>query len=424
MSPAAAELRSRWTLDPEVVFLNHGSFGACPRAVLAVQDELRRRMEREPVRFFLRDLQAPLAAAREAVAAFVGADPQDLVFVRNATEGVNAVLRSLEFAAGDELLITSHGYNACNNAARYVALRTGARVVTAALPFPISGPEEAVAAILAALTPRTRLAIVDHITSPTGLLLPIAAIVAALQERGVDCLVDGAHAPGMVPLDVDAIGAAYYTGNLHKWVCAPKGAAILHVRRDRQAAIHPAVISHGLGHSGPGSRLHAEFDWTGTADPTPWLCVPAALQEIGGMLPGGWPEVQARNHALVCAGRKIVAEALGAELPAPEDMLGSLASLFLPPGPEGQVVTPLTSDPLQDALLLRHGIEVPLPPWPAPPQRLIRISAQLYNEVAHYEALARALRAELEGTFGHALIDMSERTLDWVPDGTPPRSRK
>ncbi|MDC0671706.1 aminotransferase class V-fold PLP-dependent enzyme [Nannocystis radixulma] len=395
MSPAAADLRSRWSLDPEVVFLNHGSFGACPRAVLAVQDELRLRMEREPVRFFLRDLQGPLDAAREAVAAFVGADPLDLVFVRNATEGVNGILRSLEFSAGDELLITDHGYNACNNAARYVALRTGARVVTAALPFPIAGPEAALEAILAAVTPRTRLAIVDHVTSPTGLVLPIAAIVAALRERGVDCLVDGAHAPGMVPLDLNALGAAYYTGNLHKWVCAPKGAAILHVRRDRQGPIHPAVISHGF--SGPcgRSRLHAEFDWTGTADPTPWLCVPAALRELGSLLPGGWPEVQAKNHALVCAGREIVAAALGVAPPAPAAMLGSLASLPLPPGPEGQTVTPLTSDALQDALLLRHNIEVPLPPWPAPPRRLIRISAQLYNEVAHYEALARALRAEL-----------------------------
>lgn len=396
MSPTAAELRRRWDLDPEVVFLNHGSFGACPRAVLAVQNELRRRMEREPVRFFFREVPGLFEAAREEVARFVGADPLDLVFVRNATEGANAILRSLGFAAGDELLITDHGYNACNNAARYVAQRTGAQVVSAALPFPVSGPEAMTAAILAAVTPRTKLAIVDHVTSPTGLVLPIATIVAALQERGVDCLVDGAHAPGMLPLDLNGLGAAYYTGNLHKWVCAPKGAAILHVRRDRQANIHPAVISHGFNAARPRSRLHAEFDWTGTSDPTPWLCVPAALRELGELLPGGWPEVRARNHALVCAGRKIVAEAIGAALPAPESMLGSLASLVIPPGLEGQAATPLTTDPLQDALLLRHGIEVPLPPWPAPPRRLIRVSAQLYNEIGHYEALARALRAELE----------------------------
>ena len=395
MQPTARELRSHWVLDPEVVFLNHGSFGACPRAVLAVQDELRARMERQPVRFFVRELPGMLDVAREEVAAFVGADPRDLVFVRNATEGVAGVLGSLALAPGDELLITSHGYNACNNAARHVASRTGAKVQVATIPFPVAGPHEVVAAVLAAVTPRTRLALVDHVTSPTGLVLPVAAIVAALAERGVDCLVDGAHAPGMLPLDVGAIGAAYYTGNFHKWVCAPKGAAMLHVRRDRQAGLHPAVISHGYNAPRPASQFQAEFDWTGTCDPTPWLCVPVALRTIGGLVPGGWPEVRARNHALVCAGRRIVADAVGAALPAPEDMLGSLASVALPPGSPEPPTTPLYADPLQDALLLRHGIEVPIPPWPAPPRRLLRISAQLYNEPGDYEALARALRAEL-----------------------------
>lgn len=395
MTPTARELKRRWDLDPEVVFLNHGSFGACPRAVLQLQSELRARMEREPVRFFVRELPPLLDAARAEVAAFVGADPDDLVFVRNATEGVNAVLRSLELAAGDEIVITDHGYNACNNAARHVASRTGARVVVAPLPFPIAGPDVVVEEILAAVTPRTRLVLVDHVTSPTGIVLPVAAIVAALQGRGIDVLVDGAHAPGMLPLDVAAIGAAYYTGNFHKWVCAPKGAAMLHVRRDRQAGLHPAVISHGYNAPAARSRLQVEFDWTGTADPTPWLCVPAALREVAGMVPGGWPEVRARNHALVCEGRTIVAAAIGAEPPAPEDMLGSLASIIIPPGADAPPTTPLYCDPLQDALLLRHGIEVPIPPWPAPPRRLLRISAQLYNEREDYLALARALRREL-----------------------------
>lgn len=395
MQPTAQELRQHWDLDPEVVFLNHGSFGACPRAVLAVQSELRARMERQPVRFFVRELPGLLDAARAEVAGFVGADPQDLVFVRNATEGVAAVLGSLALAPGDELLITSHGYNACNNAARHVALKTGAKVQVAEVPFPVAGPDEVVAAVLAAVTPRTRLALVDHVTSPTGLVLPVAAIVAALGERGVDCLIDGAHAPGMLPLDVSAIGAAYYTGNFHKWVCAPKGAAMLHVRRDRQRGLHPAVISHGYNAPRPTSQFHVEFDWTGTADPTPWLCVPAAIRTVGALVPGGWPEVRARNHALVRAGRRIVAAAIGAALPAPEDMLGSLASVALPPGSAAPPTTPLYCDPLQDALLLRHRIEVPVPPWPAPPRRLLRISAQLYNELADYEALARALQVEL-----------------------------
>lgn len=395
MQPTARELKTHWDLDPEVVFLNHGSFGACPRAVLALQAELRARMERQPVRFFVRELQGLLDAAREEVAAFVGADPRDLVFVRNATEGVASVLASLALAPGDEILLTSHGYNACNNAVRHLAGRTGATVKVAEIPFPISGPDAVVEAVRAAVGPRTRLALVDHVTSPTGLVLPIAAIVAALAERGVETLVDGAHAPGMLPLDVSAIGAAYYTGNFHKWVCAPKGAAMLHVRRDRQAGLHPAVISHGYNAPRPTSQLHVEFDWTGTSDPSPWLCVPAALRAMAAMVPGGWPEVRARNHALVCAGRRVIAEAVGAALPAPEAMLGSLASVALPPGDGAPLTTPLYSDPLQDALLLRHGVEVPIPPWPAPPRRLLRISAQIYNEIGDYEALARALRVEL-----------------------------
>lgn len=395
MTPSARELKRRWDLDPEIVFLNHGSFGACPRAVLQLQSELRAQMEREPVRFFVRELPPLLDAARAEVAAFVGADPDDLAFVRNATEGVSGVLRSLELAPGDELVVTDHGYNACTNAVRYVASRTGARVVVAAVPFPIAGPDDVLAAVLAAVGPRTRLVLVDHVTSPTGIVLPVAAIVAAVQARGIDVLVDGAHAPGMLPLDVAKIGAAYYTGNFHKWVCAPKGAAMLHVRRDRQQGLHPAVISHGYGAPSARSRFQVEFDWTGTADPTPWLCVPAALREVGGMVPGGWPEVQARNHALVREGRAIVAEALGVAPPAPEDMLGSLASLIAPPGRDEPPASPLYCDPLQDALLLRHRIEVPIPPWPAPPRRLLRISAALYNERDDYLALARALRAEL-----------------------------
>lgn len=395
MQPSARALRSHWGLDPDIVFLNHGSFGACPRAVLEVQTELRTRMEREPVRWFIRELPGLLDAARAEVAAFVGADPDDLVFVRNATEGVAGVLGSLELRPGDEIVVTDHGYNACTNVARHVAQRAGARVVVAAVPFPIAGPAEVVHAVLGALTPRTRLVLVDHVTSPTGLVLPVAELVAALAERGVDCLVDGAHAPGMLPLDLRALGAAYYAGNFHKWVCAPKGAGMLFVRRDRQASVHPAVISHGYNTPRGRSRFHAEFDWTGTCDFSPWLCVPAAIRCLQGLVPGGWEEVRARNHALARQGRRIVAAALGVAPPAPEDMLGNLASLPLPPGEDGPPASLLHADPLQTALFERHRIEVPVPLWPAPPHRLIRISAQLYNDVADYEALAAALAQEL-----------------------------
>jgi len=390
--PAASPLASRFLLDPAVTFLNHGSFGACPRAVLDEQARLRERLERQPVAFFVRDLERLLDEARAELAAFVGADPADLAFVANATAGVNAVVRSLELSPGDEVLTTDHAYNACVNALDFVAGRAGARLVRASVPFPVASEDEVVEAIVAAVTPRTRLALIDHVTSPTGLVFPVDRVVAALAERGVDTLVDGAHAPGMVPLDLGAIGAAYYTGNCHKWVCAPKGAAFLHVRRDRQRPVRPAVISHGANSSRTDrSRFLLEFDWTGTADPTAALCIPAALRHVASLVEGGWPAVMRRNRALALEARETLAASLGTAPPAPASMIGSLAAVALPGAP-GVAVEPLHIDPLQDALLGRFGVEVPVIPWA--PGRLVRVSAQLYNTPEQYRYLAAAL-AEL-----------------------------
>ena len=312
-------MRQHWTLDPAITFLNHGSFGACPREVLDHQSELRARMEREPVHFFVHQLEPLWNAAREQAAAFVGARPEDLAFVRNATAGVNAVLRSLRFAPGDQLLCTDHGYNACRNVLAFVAERWGAEVVVAELPFPLSDPSEVTRAIADAVTDRTRLALIDHVTSPTGLVLPIAEITEALSERGVRTLVDGAHAPGMLALDVEATGATWYTANFHKWTCAPKGAAMLWARPDAQEGLHPAVISHGYNSGRPRKRFLEEMDWTGTDDPTPALCVPKAI-EVVGAIGGGWDAIRERNRALVLHGRDILAEALDVAAPAPDAM--------------------------------------------------------------------------------------------------------
>jgi isopenicillin-N epimerase len=388
------ELAALWPLDRDVVFLNHGSFGACPSAVLRQQAALRDELEAEPVRFLSREIDDRLAAARKALAAFVGADPDDLAFVVNATSGVNAVLRSRVSATNDELLVTDHAYNACRNTLNFVAERSGARVVVVTIPFPVGSPGEVVDAVLARVTPRTRLALLDHVTSPTGLILPVERLSAALRGRGVDVLIDGAHAPGMLPVNLSALGATYYSGNCHKWLCAPKGSAFLWTRRDRQLDVRPLTISHGANAVWPGrSRYRLEFDWTGTSDPTAWLTVPRAIEYLGGLLPGGWPALMARNHALAVDARRLLCEALDTPPPCPDDMIGSLASLRLPDG-DGEARWRRV-DPLQRRLFEAWGIEVPVMSWPAPPRRLIRISAQLYNQREHYERLAQALVKEL-----------------------------
>ncbi len=389
-----AEPQSIWPLDPAVTFLNHGSFGSCPLAVLEFQRVVRERMERQPVTFFVRDLEGLLDEARGKLAAFVGSAAEDLVFVPNATSGVNAVLRSLEFQPGDELLVTDHEYNACRNALDYVAHRSGARVVAVKVPFPLTRAADITTRVLGAVTSRTRLALLDHVTSQTGLVLPIADLVRELNARGVDTLVDGAHAPGMVPLNLQQLGAAYYTGNCHKWICAPKGAALLHVRRDRQERIRPLVISHG-GNSQrtDRSRFLIEFGWMGTSDPSAALSVQKAIEFVGALRPGGWPEVMRSNRALALAARRLLCDALGTPLPCPDELIGSLASVPIPDATDRTPSkNPLYLDALQDRLLAEFGIEVPVVPWPAPPQRLLRISAQLYNSLPQYERLAAALK--------------------------------
>lgn len=390
-----------WRLDPTVTFLNHGSYGACPEPVLAAQRALRDRMEAEPVRFLSGDLPGLLDLARDRVAAFLGADPDGLAFVSNATTGVNTVLRSLRFRAGDELLTNDHEYNATINAMRAVADRDGARVVVARIPFPIREPGEALEAILHAVTQRTRLVLASQVSSPTALILPIAELGAALDDRGIDLLVDGAHAPGMLPVDLDELGAAYWTGNGHKWLCGPKGSAVLWVRADRRDGIHPLVVSHGANEPlTDRSRFRAEFDWVGTQDPTAWLTLPAAIDWMAAAAPdgGGWPAVMAANHDLVIAGRNRVAAALGIAPPAPDAMLGSMAALPVPGlrGEDG-------AKALGRALEAEDAIQVPVGCWPVraaradgdPEQVVLRISAQRYNDPSDFDRLAGALVRQL-----------------------------
>ncbi len=387
-------MKQHFSLDPDITFLNHGSFGACPLPVQAVQTEMRALLERQPVRFYEQEAQPRLRDAREAVANLMGADPADLAFVPNATTGVNVALNSFDLAPGDEILFTNQEYNACGNVVRFIADANHAESVVVEIPFPLQSDDQIVEAILAKVTPRTRVALIDHITSQTALIFPVERIVAELKQRGVETVVDGAHALGMTPINVTAIGAAFYTTNAHKWLCAPKVAAILHARSDRQENARPTVISHGANApiDDTTSRFRLEFDWPGTADITAYLATPAAINFLSKVLDGGIEAVMKHNHDLVLAGRDLVCDALGIAAPAPDDMLGAMSSIPLPDSASSDPLPgPFDLDPLKIALWDQHRIEIPIMPWPHPPHRLLRLSAQIYNTIDDYRRLADVL---------------------------------
>jgi isopenicillin-N epimerase len=391
------KLQPHWTLDPEIVYLNHGSFGACPAPIQRLQSELRGELEREPVSFLVRTFPERMAKARNSLARFVHADPRGLAFVPNATTAINTVLRSLAFDSGDEIVVTNMGYGAVNNAAEFVARRSGAKVVKADIPFPLTDQGQILEAFEAALGPRTKAAIFDHITSPTALVLPIDAMVELCEQRGILSIVDGAHAVGQLSLDLKTTGASYYTSNCHKWLCAPKGCAFLYVREDRRDGIHPLSISHGYGlPEEVTDRFEIEFDWPGTHDPTPYLCVPELIEFMESQMVGGWPALMRRNHTLVLEARALLCKELGLEAPCPASMLGAMATLVLPDSVEEMVAAgPARADPLQVELFEEHGFETWLMPYPQWPQRVLRLSAQIYNDLHEYERLAKILAPRL-----------------------------
>jgi isopenicillin-N epimerase len=380
--------KSLWHLDPEIAFLNHGSFGACPIAVLEYQQALRLELERQPLQFLAREIEPRLDAARSRLAQFLQADPNNLVFVPNATTGINAVLRSYPFQPGDAVLTTNQEYNACRNALDFVAERSGIEIIVADIPYPIDDPQIIVEAVLNAVTPQTKLVLLDHVVSQTGCVLPIEPIIQRLNAQGIESLIDGAHAPGMLPLDLTVLGVTYYTGNLHKWVSSPKGAAFLYVQADRQAQIHPTTISHGRNAPRTGrSRFHLEFDWTGTWDPTAYLSVPKAIDFMGGLLPGGWPELMAHNRNQVLTARQMLGQTWNISLPCPDSMVGSMATLPLP----AARLSHLSHAELNCQLWEQFQVEVPIMPFPDARGYLIRISAQIYNQPEEFDRARIAL---------------------------------
>jgi isopenicillin-N epimerase len=367
-------IRHEWSLDWDYLTVNHGSFGATPNIVLAAQSEWRRRLEAQPSRFMRQTLPGALRDAASRLAAFIGGRGQDIAFVENATTGCNAVLRSLRLQPGDEVLVLSHAYGAVRNTVRFVTERAGARMVEAMLPFPRPHPDAIVAALAAAITPRTRLAVLDHITSGSALVLPLARMLDTCHEAGVQVLVDGAHGPGQVAIDLTALNADWYVGNCHKWLMAPKGSGFLHARPDRQDGLHPVTISHGYG-----KGFMAEFDWTGTADPSAHLAVTAALdfhERLGGAA------LMARNAAMAAEAAALVAGRLGTETGSGNELAAAMAVVRLP------VSGPATTERAKALRvhMLDAGTDIPLHAQAG--ALWLRLSAQAYNEMPDYEKLA------------------------------------
>jgi len=385
------ELSKYWILDEETIFLNHGSFGATPEIVLEEQRRWQLLLERDPVKFFEEIAPDALIDSRKAIADLVNCDHNDLALIENATSGVNTILRSLNFEKGDEIIVPNHAYQACRNTIDYIAEKSGAVVITCEIPFPISEKQIIIDNIMECVTEKTKLAMIDTVTSPTGLLMPFKELVSLLESKGINVLLDAAHGIGMIPLDLENIGASFTTSNCHKWLFAPKGAAFLHVRKDLQHLIHPLVISHGMTIPlGNSTRFRHEFDWTGTRDVSALCTLPFIVKEIPKLVNMNWDEIMIHNNKLAVKGRKIICEKLGISSPCPDDMISSIATIKI----SSKAVNGVElhePDPLHLELLEKYNIQVPVWYWPNPEGRYIRISAQLYNSENEYRFLAKIL---------------------------------
>lgn len=377
-------------LRPDITFLNHGSFGAVPRKVFEAQAQWRQRIEAEPVELLSPARQGAelLDAAKRPVAQLLRMPPDDFGLVTNATEGINAVLRALprdRQDQRDELLTTTHVYNAVRKAMQFVADRDGWTYREIDVPLPVSSADDIADRVIDSLSDRTRLLVIDHVTSPTALIFPVKQITAECARRGIDVLIDGAHAPGMLDLDVPSIGATYYAGNLHKWCCAPKGSGFLWVRRDRQKEVHPLIVSHHLGEG-----FKAEFGWQGTRDVSAWLTIPTALQFMSEL---GWETVRSHNHVLATWAHMMLVSRLKLVNLSPLDgnLLGSMASFPLPPPLHTMNEAQITQ--MQRRLYDQYRLEMPLMLWQgkyyfriscpayAKPQDLIR-AAEVVEQIA------------------------------------------
>ena len=395
--------RTQWYLDPQLIFLNHGSFGACPRILLKRQSEIRQQMESSPVAFFLRELAPLVEESRQALASFLQIDAEGLVQVGNASEGVSTVLNSIKWNKGDEVILTNHTYLACKHMLEALAQKQGIilRCVdvewNALNQVDEDGEDLWVSAFTNAYTEYTRLALIDHITSPTGVIVPVQPLIDFFKTHHVLTLIDGAHAPGHIPLNLSQLDADFYTGNAHKWMFAPKECAFLYVAPHHRDQMLPLVVSHGYRMT--HSRFHALFDWTGTRDYSAWVVLKDAIHWVNQQ--GGFDAFMQYNHTLAVQARHDLMNHLWQGNPpkvVSSQQLGALATCPLPPafvelfGMESTRVGPVEIHPLQEKLY-QNGIEIPVIPWMngQQPQLNVRLSAQVYNTLEEYHILAEKL---------------------------------
>ena len=388
--PRRSDLAKYWQLDKNTVFLNHGSFGATPIEILNKQDIYRQKMEKDPVKFFERDYFDYWKKSIISLSEFINANPDGLVFIPNATSGVNTVLKNLDLKPGDQIIVTDHTYQACRNIVDFVTKKMDAETVVVEIPFNVRNEQEVVDLVLNSVCDRTVLALIDTVTSPTGMKMPFEKIIKKLDEENVDVLLDAAHGAGIINLDINKINAAYVTGNCHKWLCTPKGSAFLHIREDKKNNFRPLNISHGASFKGSAQeKFEFEFSWSGTYDPTPWMCIPDSIRHMRSMVDGGWDEIMKRNTELAVKGRNILCQELDIKAPFPDNMVSAIASIELP----DKEIPPFSiqGDPLHNKLLDEYSIQVPIFPWELHDTRYIRISSQLYNHEDEYVYLAKAL---------------------------------
>ncbi len=390
--PKYSPLIENWNLDTNIVYLNHGSFGATPKKVLQAQQAIQAEMEAEAIDFFVDKLPTYIDESKTALAAFVGTSSNNIVFTPNTTTGVNTIFNSIACKPGDEWLVTNHTYGACVHAAKHYTHRNGATITTAQIPFPLQTDDEILDAIAAAITSKTTLALIDYITSATATIFPVKKIIELLHSKNIEVLIDAAHAPGMVDLNIDELKADYFVANCHKWICSPKGSAFIYVAPQYQSKIHPLIISH-YNDTAEGTAAHwsNQFMFDGTHDYSAYITVKDAILEMQNIAKLDWAGIRNANHELVWTGANKIADAFDVKLPTPKHMVGTICNI---PVLNGQLLQHkyMGKTELKQKLFDEFSIEVPLIIFPSAPTQWIRISAQLYNNMDQYDYLTDCLK--------------------------------